>query len=110
MLKGLEKYGIDPHMTYIGRYDTYYKRLPAKKGFFIRPLNKNYYEEDTSRMGFVPASLTNFGFSISESNETIEVGATTLFFVTSDVNGITWNKNVPCQPQDFIWYFEYREE
>lgn len=59
---------------------------------------------------FVPASLTNFGFSISESNETIEVGATTLFFVTSDVNGIIWNKNVPCQPQDFIWYFEYREE
>lgn len=110
MLKGLEKYGIDPHMTYVGKYNDYYKSLPARDGYFIHPQNKKYKTEDPVHMGFIPASLTNFGFSIIESNEAFEVVATSIFYVDSDIRGIKWHKNVPCEPEDFIWYFQYIEE
>lgn len=107
LLKGLEKYGIDPNTIYVGKYNTYYKDLPARSGYSILPSNKKYLTEPTPCMGFNPPSLTNIGYHISSYTSTVETAMTYSFYVVSDASGIKWNKNVPCNPEDYIWFFQY---
>lgn len=107
MLKGLEKYGIYPNTVYIGKFNTYYKDLPAKNGYSIFPSNKRYTTETTPCMGFNPPSLVNVGFHINASSSTTETAITSSFYVVSDQAGISWNKDVPCNPDNYIWFFQY---
>lgn len=107
MLKGLEKYGINPNTVYIGKFNTYYKDLPAKSGYSILPSNKKYATEPKSCMGFNPPSLVNVGFHITTSTSAIETAITSSFYVVSDQAGISWNKDVPCNPENYIWLFQY---
>lgn len=105
MLKGLEKYGISPNTIYIGKFITYYKDLPVSKGYSLFPSNSKYETENC--MGFNPPSLTNVGFHtiVPDTWTGYETGITQIFYVVCDASGISWNKNVPCNPTDFIWYF-----
>lgn len=107
MLKGLEKYGINPNTVYIGKFNMYYKDLPAKNGYSILPSNKKYASEPNSCMGFNPPSLVNVGFHITNSTSTTETAMTSSFYVVSDQAGISWNRDVPCNPESYIWFFQY---
>ena len=107
LLKGLEKYGINPNTVYIGKFNTYYKDLPAKNGYSILPSNKKYTTEPKSCMGFNPPSLVNVGFHITTSSPTIETAITTSFYVVCDQAGISWNRDIPCNPENYIWFFQY---
>lgn len=101
----MEKYGISPNTIYIGKFITYYKELPVPKGYSLFPSNSKYETENC--MGFNPPSLTNVGFHtiVPDTWTGYETGITQIFYVVSDASGISWNKNVPCNPTDFIWYF-----
>lgn len=105
LLKGLEKWGINPTTVYIGKFITYYKDLPVQKGFSLLPSNTKYANENS--MGFNPPSLTTVGFhtTIPATWTGYETGVTQVFYVNCDISGIYWNKNVPCNPDKFIWYF-----
>lgn len=105
LLLGLEKFGISPTTTYIGKYITYYKDLPVSKGYSLLPSINKY--ANVNKMGFNPPSLTTIGFNtIAPSAWTgFETGVTQIFYVKSDAAGITWNRNVPCNPTDLTWYY-----
>lgn len=107
ILKGFEKFGLDPNTTYVGKFNTYYKDLPARNGYSILPSNKKYDSETTPCIGFNPPSHVNVGFHIDASSSTTETAVTTSFFVVSDQAGIAWNRDVPCKPDEYIWYFQY---
>lgn len=104
LLKGLEKWGINPTTVYIGKFITYYKDLPVQKGYSLFPSNSKYANENC--MGFNPPSTT-VGFNIvsPETWTGTATGITQIFFVNCDISGISWNKNIPCNPDKFIWYF-----
>mgnify|MGYP006872114854 FL=1 len=105
LLGGLEKYGINPTTVYIGKFITYYKDLPVSKGYSLLPSNSKYANENS--MGFNPPSLNKVGFhtTIPDTWNGYETGVTQIFYVNCDISGIYWNRNVPCNPDDLIWYF-----
>lgn len=104
-MKGVEKYDISPTIVYIGKFIMYYKNLPVPKGCSLLPSNSKYNNENS--MGFNPPSMNKVGFhtTIPDTWNGYETGLTQIFYVNSDISGIYWNKNVPCNPEDFIWYF-----
>lgn len=110
MLNGLERFGFSPNVVYVGKFNYYYKNLPARSGYYISPNNRKYANLVQPYMGFNPPSITDVGYHIYSSTSTVEVGITTLFYVVSDISGISWNKNVPCSPEELTWYFQYVEE
>ncbi|MCH5227532.1 MAG: hypothetical protein J1F16_06955 [Muribaculaceae bacterium] len=104
ILKGLDKWGIDPNTVYIGKFINYYKNLPVSKGYSLLPSNTKYATENS--MGFNPPSLTvGFHTTIPETWNGYETGVTQILYVYCDASGISWNKNIPCNPDQFIWYF-----
>ena len=105
LLKGLEKYGINPTTVYIGKFITYYKDLPVSKGYSLFPSNNKYATEN--KMGFNPPSLSKVGFhtTVPDTWTGYETGVTQIFYVNSDISGIYWNKNVPCNPADLTWHY-----
>lgn len=103
LLKGLESYGISPTTVYIGKFNTYYKELPVSQGYTVVPQTKKCAENKC--MGFIPSTY-KIGFShIDEGKAGYETGITQIFYVAADVSGIAWNKNIPCNPQNLIWYY-----
>ena len=105
LLKGLEKFGINPTTIYIGKYITYYKDLTVPEGYSLLPSNSKYANEN--KMGFNPPSLTKVGFHTTAPDTWTgkETGVTQIFYINCDASGISWNKNVPCNPADLTWYY-----
>lgn len=109
LISGLEKWGINPTTIYIGKLIQYYKKLPVSKGYSIFPSNSKYSSEN--RMGFNPPSMDIVGFHTLAPAEWngYETAVTQLLYINCDASGIYWNKNVPCNPDDFIWYYRQIE-
>ncbi len=104
-ISGLEKWGISPTNIYIGKYIDYYKDLPVTKGYMIVPTNSKYKTENN--MGFNPPSTTQgFHTIVPDSWTGYESGITQIFYVKCDISGISWNRNIPCDPNDFVWYYK----
>lgn len=106
---GLEKWGINPNNIYIAKYIYYYKNLPVNKGYYLSPTNSKYKENPV--MGFNPPSQTlGFHTDIPDTWTGYETGITQVLYVNCDLSGISWNKNIPCNPSDFVWYYKVIEE
>ncbi len=111
LLSGLEEWGISPNTIYVGKFVTYYKDLPVSNGYSIFPSNTKYSTLTTDCMGFNPPSLTSIGFhtTIPDTWTGYETGITQIFYVKTDMSGIDWNMNIPCDPNDLVWYYRQIE-
>lgn len=108
LLKGLEAYGVSETMVYIGKFNTYEKDISVPTGYVIVADDETC--KDKRCMGFNPPT-TQIGFNlVSSSMSGYKTGITQIFYIVSDISGVAWNKNVPCNPQNLVWcYVSYKK-
>ena len=103
---GFEEYGVPSNTVYIARFEEIHKDLSIQKNYTVLP--NNYQSEDAPKncMGLLPGgSGVGFIANKSSKSEYVMDGVTRILFINCDLSGIQYNKSVPADPNNFVWYY-----